>query len=601
MPSFENPLIIQSDRTLLLDVHSPRAEECRNALIPFAELVKSPEHLHTYQLTPLSLWNAASAGFTSEQAVAVLNEFARYEVPESVAVWIQEISSRFGKLRLVPGPVLNSDDEKKRCEFLYLVSNSPYVFKEISVNPSLKKNLVPCEYSEDSVPKENLSQIQLSENEKKFCFMIQLTDRGFIKQQLLKFGWPVKDDVPLTDGASLEINLREVTLSGKKFEIRDYQKKAAEALVGNRGPGTGFGTIVLPCGAGKTIVGMLIMSMLKTNTLIVTTNISAVHQWIDELLDKTDLSPEQIAEYTGEKKLINSVTVATYQILTWRPEKDGPYPHFNLFRENNWGLIIYDEVHTLPAPVFRVAAELQTVRRVGLTATLVREDHCEDQVFSLVGPKRYDVPWKELEKAKWIANAQCIEIRLGLPEETELEYAVANQRSKHRIASENPSKIEIVKELVKKFPEDKILVIGQYLSQLEELSKILNAPIITGKTPNLERDKIYSDFKKGNINVLVVSKVANFAIDLPDASMAIQVSGTFGSRQEEAQRLGRILRPKERDSKFFTLITRNTVEEEFGSNRQKFLAEQGYSYRILRYTNENSLSELDENCALENF
>ncbi len=601
MPIFENPLIIQSDRTLLLDVHAPRAEECRNALIPFAELVKSPEHLHTYQLTPLSLWNAASAGFTSEQAVSVLNEFARYEVPESVVVWIQEISSRFGKLRLVPGPVLNSDDEKKCCEYLYLVSNSPYVFKEISVNPSLKKSLVPCEYSENSISKENLSQIQLSENEKKFCFMIQLTDRGFIKQQLLKFGWPVKDDVPLADGAPLEINLKKVTLSGKEFEIRDYQKKAAEALVGNKDPGTGFGTIVLPCGAGKTIVGMLIMTMLKTNTLIVTTNISAVHQWIDELLDKTDLSPEQIAEYTGEKKVIKSVTVATYQILTWRPEKDGPYPHFNLFRQNNWGLIIYDEVHTLPAPVFRVAAELQAVRRVGLTATLVREDHCEDQVFSLVGPKRYDVPWKELEKAKWIANAQCVEIRLDLPEEKELEYAVAEQRSKHRIASENPKKIEITKALVKKFSEDKILVIGQYLSQLEELSKILNAPIITGKTPNLERDKIYSDFKKGKINVLVVSKVANFAIDLPDASMAIQVSGTFGSRQEEAQRLGRILRPKERASKFFTLITRNTVEEEFGSNRQKFLAEQGYSYRILRYTNEESLGKLDENCALENF
>ncbi len=599
MSMYENPLIIQSDRTLLLDVHAPRAQECRNALIPFAELVKSPEHLHTYQLTALSLWNAASANFTSEQAIQVLKEYSRYEVPQNVIAWIKETSERFGKIRLVQGPIFNAEDKKNRTEYLYLLCSSAFVFKEISANPALKKFLIPCEYDEN-VNKNSTYKIQVSEDEKKFCFMIQLTDRGIIKQQLLKFSWPVKDDVPLLDGESLEINLRETTLSGKKLEIRDYQKEAALSLIGDKGPGTGFGTIVLPCGAGKTIVGMTIMSQLKTDTLIITTNISAVHQWIQELLDKTTLTKEQIAEYTGESKTIKPVTVATYQILTWRPDKVGPYPHFNLFREKNWGLIIYDEVHMLPAPVFRVAAELQTVRRVGLTATLVREDHCEGHVFSLVGPKRYDVPWKELEKSKWIASAQCIEVRLDLESSKELEYAVAPTRQKYRIASENSIKTKIVESLIKKFPNDKILVIGQYLAQLEEISKILNAPIITGKTPNSERDKIYSDFRNGKINILVVSKVANFAIDLPDASMAIQVSGTFGSRQEEAQRLGRILRPKERQSKFFTLITKNTVEEEFASNRQKFLAEQGYSYRILLYHDEESLKELDEENLLEN-
>ncbi|MBR5866370.1 MAG: DEAD/DEAH box helicase, partial [Spirochaetaceae bacterium] len=358
--------------------------------------------------------------------------------------------------------------------------------------------------------------------------------------------------------------------------------------------GTGFGTIVLPCGAGKTIVGMLVMKMLQTSTLIVTTNISAVHQWMSELLDKTDLTPEQIGEYTGESKNIKPVTVATYQVLTWRPDKNSAYPHFQLFRERPWGLIIYDEVHLLPAPVFRVVAELQAVRRVGLTATLVREDGCEGHVFSLVGPKRFDVPWKELEQSGWIATAECVEVRLDFPAEDEIKYTVAGPRQKHRLASENPAKLAVVQEIVKRFPSDKILVIGQYLDQLKEISRALNVPIITGTTPNSERDKLYNDFRNGNINVLVVSKVANFAIDLPDASIAIQVSGTFGSRQEEAQRLGRILRPKERMSRFFTLISRNTVEEDFGSNRQKFLAEQGYAYRIIRYSDPEDLDVFPE-------
>lgn len=585
MPESENPLIVQSDRTLLLDVHAPLAEECRAALIPFAELVRSPEHLHTYQISSLSLWNAESSGFTGEQAVEVLKKFSRYEIPQSVVVWIEETSGRFGKLRLVQGPYVENSDGIKE-EYLYLVSNSPYVFKQIEANAFARKFLVPCECAEEF-------SAGLSEKEKTFCFKLLLTDRGIIKQNLLKIGWPVKDDVPLQDGFPLEINLRKTTFSGRSFEVREYQKAAANALVGNKGPGTGFGTIVLPCGAGKTIVGMEIMSLLKTNTLIVTTNITAVHQWIDELIDKTDLDASQIAEYTGENKTIKPVTVATYQILTWRPDKNGPYPHFSLFRQNNWGLVIYDEVHMIPAPVFRVAAELQAVRRVGLTATLVREDGCEGNVFSLVGPKRYDVPWKELEKAKWIAKAECIEVRLGLPENKEIEYAVAANREKHRIASENPLKNKIVQELVEKFKDDKILIIGQFLTHLEIIAKLLNVPIITGKTKNSERDIIYDDFRSGKIRVLVVSKVANFAIDLPDASVAIQVSGTFGSRQEEAQRLGRILRPKERTSRFFTLITRGTVEEDFGSNRQKFLAEQGYSYRIVRYENEKSFDDLE--------
>lgn len=571
--NYENPLIVQGDRSLLLDVHAPLAEECRNALIPFAELEKSPEHLHTYKLSPLSLWNAASAGFSAEDAVNVLKKYSRYDVPQGISAWIEEVSLRFGRLKLLPAPDYVTDGVVEH--FLYLVTDSISVFKEVAANNLVKKYLTSV--SED-----------LFTSNYKYGFILSLTDRGSIKQLLLQAGWPVKDEVALLEGEALDFSLRQITSGGKELSVRDYQTASAQALVGDKGPGTGFGTIVLPCGAGKTIVGMKIMDMLKTSTLIITTNISAVHQWIDELLDKSNLSKEDIAEYSGENKDIKPVTVATYQVLTWRPNKEGPYPHFSIFHERKWGLIIYDEVHMLPAPVFRVVAELQAVRRVGLTATLVREDGCEGYVFSLVGPKRYDVPWKELERDKWIASAECIEVRVDLPVEKEIDYAVATQREKHKIASQNPKKIEIVSEIIEKYPEDKILVIGQYLEQLNEIAKKLNVPIITGKTPNSERDKIYSDFRSNKIKVLVVSKVANFAIDLPDASLAIQISGTFGSRQEEAQRLGRILRPKERTSRFFTLVTRNTTEEEFGSNRQKFLAEQGYSYKILRYEDKNS-------------
>ena len=591
--NYENPLIVQGDRSLLLDVHAPLAEECRNALIPFAELEKSPEHLHTYRLTPLSLWNAASAGFSAEDAVKVLQKYARFDVPQSVNAWIKETASRFGKIKLIEGPdievpVKEGSTKKVIEHYLYLVADSLAVYKEIAANHSVKKLLNNCHPElKDCHPELDSG----SPDTPALSFLIQLTDRGTIKQLLLQAGWPVKDEVALTDGEPLEISLRKKTAAGRPLEIREYQSGAARALVGDKGPGSGFGTIVLPCGAGKTIVGMQIMEMLKTSTLIITTNISAVHQWIDELLDKTNLTRDQIAEYSGESKTIKPVTIATYQVLTWRPDKEGPYPHFSIFHERPWGLIIYDEVHMLPAPVFRVVADLQAVRRVGLTATLVREDGCEGYVFSLVGPKRYDVPWKELERDQWIATAECIEVRIDLPTSQEIDYAVAGTREKHKIASMNPDKLPVVSQIIERYPDDKILVIGQYLDQLDEIVKILNCPIITGKTPTAERDRIYQGFREGKIRVLVVSKVANFAIDLPDASLAIQVSGTFGSRQEEAQRLGRILRPKERKSRFFTLITRGTVEEEFGSNRQKFLAEQGYEYKIVRYDGELNLDD----------
>jgi DNA excision repair protein ERCC-3 len=405
-------------------------------------------------------------------------------------------------------------------------------------------------------------------------------------------------------GEDLAIELRTVGASGRSFAPRDYQIEAAHSVFGNGGPGMGYGVVVLPCGSGKTVVGMTFMTLLKTNTLVLTTNVAAVHQWIEELLDKTSLTADEIAEYTGDSKSVAPVTIATYQIITWRPDKAADFPHFKLFRERPWGLIIYDEVHLLPAPVFRVTAELQAVRRLGLTATLIREDGAEDAVFSLVGPKRYDVPWKDLEGKGWIAEAFCTEIRLDLPEEKKIPYAVAASREKYRIASENPRKEEAVRQLIENHPEDQILVIGQYISQLESLARLLKAPLITGKTPNPERERIYNAFKRGEVKVIVVSKVANFAIDLPDASMAVQVSGSFGSRQEEAQRLGRILRPKGvegdsspdgvksggqntseslakgRNSWFFTLVSRYTVEEDFAANRQKFLAEQGYKYSI---------------------
>lgn len=556
-----NPLIVQGDRTLLLDVHAPHAKECRNALLPFAELERSPEHLHTYRLSPLSLWNAASAGLSVDHITKTLQNYSRYAIPESIITWITEIYSRYGKI------ILKQDNRNVTSlgkeDHLLLYVQTEAIFKEIASYTVLKKYITP------------LADFNLK------VFELVLTDRGTIKYELLKQGWPVQDEVPLQDGDPLVFSIKQESTEGKSLMLRSYQTEAASSVLGDGAPGTGFGTIVLPCGSGKTIVGMILMEKLQTSTLIVTTNISAVRQWKAELLDKTTLVSEQIGEYSGEEKTICDVTIATYQILTWRKNKAGPYPHFQLFKEKKWGLIIYDEVHLLPAPIFRVTAELQATRRAGLTATLVREDGCEGQVFSLVGPKRYDVPWKELESAGWIATAECIEFRLDLPQAQEYEYAGAPLRQKHRIAGENLLKLDIVQQLVTRFVSDKILVIGQYLTQLTQIANALHAPIITGKTPSQEREQLYQQFRDGIVRVLVVSKVANFAIDLPDASIAIQVSGTFGSRQEEAQRLGRILRPKERVARFITLITRNTQEEIFGANRQKFLTEQGYSYRLV--------------------
>ena len=549
-----NPLIVQSDRTLLLDVHAPGAEEARAAIMPFAELEKSPEHIHTYRITPLSLWNAASAGLCPAGIADALAKYSRYQIPQGIIEGFADTMSRYGKIRMT---ATQNENE------LYLAIEDKEVRAEIAAVRPLEKYL---RKTGDG-------------------FSLRLVDRGTVKRELIQQGWPVRDEAPLVSGEDLDIRLRKECCSGRPFAPRDYQLEAARSVLGDGAPGTGYGVVALPCGSGKTIVGMVIMSLLKTNTLILTTNVAAVHQWIDELLDKTELTRDQIAEYSGDSKSVAPVTVATYQIITWRPNRDAEFPHFRLFRERAWGLVVYDEVHLLPAPVFRVTAELQALRRLGLTATLIREDGAEDAVFSLVGPKRYDVPWKDLEGKGWIAEAVCTEIRLDLPEHLKIPYAVAPPREKYRLASENPLKEDIVAQLIENHGDDQILVIGQYISQLNSLARLLQAPLITGKTPNAERERIYSSFRRGEVRVIVVSRVANFAIDLPDASMAIQVSGSFGSRQEEAQRLGRILRPKEGNAKnrnawFFTLVSRYTVEEDFASNRQQFLAEQGYKYSI---------------------
>jgi len=546
-------LIVQSDRTLLLDVHCENAQAARQAIIPFAELEKSPEHIHTYRITPLSLWNAASAGLTPQDVVKTLCEHSRYDIPAGITEGFALLMSRYGKIRMT--------EENNEPNMLSLRIDDEAIRLEIGQIKALEKYII----------------------KKDGGFLLELIHRGSVKRELIRAGWPVQDDAPLLKGEDLQITLRERCLSGRPFTPRDYQITAARSVTGSGGPGSGYGVVVLPCGSGKTIVGMIIMSLLKTNTLILTTNVAAVHQWIEELLDKTELTKDQIAEYTGDCKAVAPVTVATYQIIAWRPDKDSDFPHFRLFRERQWGLVIYDEVHLLPAPVFRVTAELQAIRRLGLTATLIREDGEEDAVFSLVGPKRYDVPWKDLEDKGWIAEAFCTEIRLDMPENLKLPYAAAAPREKYRLAAENPLKQNIVLQLIENHPDDQIMVIGQYLTQLNALAKLLKAPLITGKTSNTERERIYSGFKRGELRLIVVSKVANFAIDLPDASMAIQVSGSFGSRQEEAQRLGRILRPKERNAWFFSLVSSYTVEEEFAANRQKFLTEQGYKYSIQKW------------------
>jgi DNA excision repair protein ERCC-3 len=546
----DKPLIVQSDKTMLLDVHHADAEACRADLVRFCELIKSPEHVHTYALSSISLWNAASSGVKSEAICEKLSFWSRFPISESVLFYINDIATRFGKIILT---------ESEDIQYYQLDVKTDRIYSEIMARKAISKLMII---------KGNRS------------FLIEKYNRGEVKLQLIKMGYPVDDRIALEKGVPVAMEMRDKTLGGKPFGVRAYQKQAAQALLGDKGPGCGYGTIVLPCGSGKTVVGMTVMSELKTRTLIVTTNVAAVHQWISEIIDKMSLTPEQVGEYTGEKKDPREVTVCTYQVLTYRPDKTGPFPHLELLTKGQWGLIIYDEVHMLPAPVFKITAELQAVFRVGLTATLVREDGREDEVFSLVGPKRFDVPWNELQQQGFIATAYCHEVRLDLPTDLEIPYAIANKREKYRIASENPLKLEVVKGLVERHPDDYILIIGQYIKQLESIASEFKLPIITGSTPNAKREELYRAFKEGSSHILVVSKVANFAIDLPDASVAIQVSGTFGSRSEEAQRLGRILRPKNRSSFFYSVVTRYSTEEEFAANRQKFLAEQGYSYEI---------------------
>ena len=559
-------LIVQGDSTILLDVHDPSADEARADIAPFAELEKSPEHMHTYRVSPLSLWNAAGAGLSADAIVEALQRHSRYPVPPHVITNIRTVVGRFGSIRLEP-----TEDAHR----LQLVVDDEMVRREIAARPALAKLIRPAGGSGG----EGVGVAG--------AFEIALTDRGLVKLELIKIGYPVDDHAPLLAGEHLAFGLREETGTGRPFGLRDYQLDAARVFHGQGRPGAGFGTVVLPCGAGKTVVGMGVMDLLQTSTLIITTNVAAVHQWRDELLDKTTLREDQIGEYTGSHKEIRPVTIATYQILVWRADREAEFSHFELFRAHRWGLIIYDEVHLLPAPVFRVTAEIQAIRRLGLTATLVREDGRQEDVFSLVGPKRFDVPWKELEQKGWIAEAVCFEIRLDLPWELRTEYAAADKRAKFRIASENPRKLEAVEQLVANRHEDQILVIGQYIAQLNEIAERLGAPLITGSTPNPRREEIYTDFRAGRVRVIVVSKVANFAIDLPDASVAIQISGSFGSRQEEAQRLGRVLRPKaHRNSYFYSLISNQTVEEAFAANRQKFLTEQGYTYHIEHWEGE---------------
>lgn len=569
----QNPLIVQSDRTLLLEVDNPRAEACRDRLAIFCDLIKSPEHIHTYRMSPLSLWNARAAGMTAEEMETALHSFAKYDVPGNVLTDLRDYVGRYGRLKL-----------ERESGALLLRSSDSVLMLEILHNRVIQKYV----------------RRQLDDH----TVEIPLIERGRIKQALLKVGFPVEDLAGYTPGDSVVFRMRDFTLSGGLYHPRMYQTAAAEVFWAGGSVHGGSGVLVLPCGAGKTIIGMEAMARAQMQTLIVVTSITAARQWKAELLDKTTLTEDLVGEYSGENKQIRPVTIATYQVLTSRkriPKTDPEsgvqewdstdddlgeaegFIHLGLFDRQNWGLIIYDEVHLLPAPVFRVTAEIQARRRLGLTATLVREDGREDDVFSLIGPKKYDAPWKELEKEGWIATAICTEIRVPMDGDTRLDYAVAERREKYRIASTNRLKDDVVWALLRKHRDDNVLIIGQYLDQLQRLADACGAPLITGKTAQREREKLYSEFKAGEWKRLVVSKVANFSIDLPDANVAIQVSGSFGSRQEEAQRLGRILRPKSDGgmAHFYTLVTRDTNDQEFAVHRQLFLTEQGYHYEIL--------------------
>jgi len=551
----QNPLIVQGDGTLLLEVENALYEQGRDFLARFAELEKSPEHMHTYRITALSLWNAAAAGLGAEDIVKGLTELTKYELPPNVGADIKEKIARFGKVVLSQG----EPDEEGNSVLLLQVRDEA-VARKIASTPKVYR--------------------ETSGALKEGVFKVPLANRGTIKQALLKLGYPVDDRAGFVEGAALDVRLRNRCVAGGNFGLRTYQRQSVAAWHKGGSWEGGHGVVVLPCGAGKTIVGMATMAEAGCQTLILATGVSAVRQWIDELLDKTHLTEEQVGEYSGAHKEIRPVTVTTYQMLTHRPSRDAPFTHLGLFSANDWGLIIYDEVHLLPAPVFRVTADIQARRRLGLTATLVREDGREGDVFSLIGPKRFDVPWRELEKKGFVAEAHCIEIRVPLAASLAVQYELAETRHKIRLAAENPWKMAVVKELLVKHRRDKVLIIGMYLDQLEVAAKLFKAPLITGKTKNDERDRLYAQFRAGKIKVLTVSKVANFSINLPDANVAIQLSGTFGSRQEEAQRLGRILRPSGKHSHFYSVVTGASREQEFAHNRQLFLTEQGYSYSI---------------------
>ncbi|HMA84013.1 MAG TPA: DNA repair helicase XPB [Candidatus Thermoplasmatota archaeon] len=548
-PDQRKPLIIQSDYTLLLEVHHPLFTECRDFLASFAELVKSPEFIHTYKITALSMWNAAALNIPFSDITQGLKKYSRYDIPSNVTCSIKEWYDLYGKLVL----------KKDKTDLLKLVIKDESIFEHITHEKSIQAFIIRIEHD---------------------GFSLLAEERGNVKQALVKIGYPVKDICGYIAGDPYEIQLRTIDLQGAPFQLRPYQKEAVDAFYHAGKKTGGHGIIVLPCGSGKTIIGLGIMSKISNFTLIVSTNNVAVHQWRDELVSKTQITYDEIGEYTGLKKEIKPITITTYQMLTYRRSKEDLFENLSLFNDHNWGLIIYDEVHLLPAPVFRATAGIQAKRRVGLTATLIREDGKEDDVFALIGPKRYDVPWKDLENKGFIAEALCTEFRVDLINDEMLAYAHATKRKKFRIAAENSRKIALVAQLVDNYKHEHILIIGQFISQLKKIADTLGYPLITGKTKNDIREQRYSQFRTGEIKVLVVSKIANFAVDLPDANIMIQVSGTFGSRQEEAQRMGRILRPKKGTSHFFTLVSKGTVEQEFGIKRQLYLVEQGYKYNI---------------------
>jgi DNA excision repair protein ERCC-3 len=537
----DGPLIVQSDKTLLLEVDHPRANDCRKAIAPFAELERSPEHIHTYRLTPLGLWNARAAGHDAEQVVDTLLAYSRYAVPHSLLVDVAETMARFGRLRL----------EKHPTHGLVLVTTDRPVLEEILRSKRIKP-VVGARVDDDTV-------------------VVHPSERGNIKQALLKLGWPAEDTAGYVDGESHPIALHE-----EGWALRPYQREAADSFWHG-----GSGVVVLPCGAGKTLVGAAAMAHAQVTTLILVTNTVAARQWKDELLRRTSLTEDEIGEYSGARKEVRPVTIATYQVMTSR--RKGAYGHLELFDARDWGLIVYDEVHLLPAPIFRLTADLQARRRLGLTATLVREDGREDDVFSLIGPKRYDAPWKDIETQGWIAPADCVEVRVTLTEHERFAYSTLEPDERYRLAATTGSKNRVVASLVEQHRGAQTLVIGQYIDQLDELAQMLDAPVVKGDTSVKERQRLFTAFRDGEISLLVVSKVANFSIDLPEASVAIQVSGTFGSRQEEAQRLGRLLRPKadRRAARFYAVVSRDTVDADFAQHRQRFLAEQGYAYRIV--------------------